>query len=995
MTALTASKKRLVIIVLSAVVIVALILAAATAGLGRPGVPSDAVAIVDHVDNGVVTHDAYEHALDQTVAQLGLKDVPPPSDPQYAQINDQTMQGLLLAIWARGEAHDLGIDVTDQDVQDQLDSIKKSFKSEAEFTKVVQQSKFCTDAEIKANTPPEQCADVQNQARLLALEQKLTDAWNKTPTVTDQDIQDFYDANKSSFETPAQRSVRVILNKDQQQVNAAKQKLQGLSPDDPAFAKTWQQTAAKYSQDQASKDRGGLLEGLVKGQGDPQLDDQVFSAPVGQLVGPFKTDRGYYLIEVVDDKPASTQPLDDAKAAIKQQLVQARQQAQQQQIQNDFIDKWKRRTECIPAVMMQFCDGYVPPETTTPGAPTPPPVQSTSPIAPGTATFSVDGTTQTGLPQGPKVAISKQAAAAAAAAAGGVPTGAVPSGAAPATGAPRPRAPPRPRAGRLPDAPFVSAGGGEPGPASGQSPDEAAARRSGAAVEALDAITRRLRRECPWDREQDERSIVPHTVEEAYELADAAASGDDDKLADELGDVLFQVHFLGLLLEERGAGDMAAVAERMRAKLIRRHPHVFGDADARNAGEVLQNWDRIKREQEGREGLFADVPENLPALLYARKLQRRAANRAAAGSELGIVGAADAEASAAATAGLAAELRGTVGTGADGAPTAEPASREAAERAVGELLFAVVDVARRLRMSIRSWRCAPPRHASAPISAAPERLPPSMNAINNIHARQILDSRGNPTVEVDVNLEGGGHGRAAVPSGASTGEFEATELRDGGEAWGGKGVAQRGRQRQRRDRRRDLRRRGDRPGGDRPHADRARRDAEQVAPGRQRDPRRLPRGRPRRRRRRARCRSTATWRRCTSGDPEAHPTMLPVPMMNVLNGGSHADNSVDFQEFMIVPAGASSFGECLRVGDRGLPRPEGPPAGPGAGHRRRRRGRLRPGPGLERGGAGGARRGHRRPPATSPARTSSSRSTRRRARSTRTAPTCSSTRTAA
>ena len=68
----------------------------------------------------------------------------------------------------------------------------------------------------------------------------------------------------------------------------------------------------------------------------------------------------------------------------------------------------------------------------------------------------------------------------------------------------------------------------------------------------LDEITRRLRRECPWDREQDERSIVPHTVEEAYELADAAAAGDDEKLLDELGDVLFQVYFLALLLEERG-----------------------------------------------------------------------------------------------------------------------------------------------------------------------------------------------------------------------------------------------------------------------------------------------------------------------------------------------------------------------------------------------------------------------------------------------------------
>src|SRR3954467_15399612 len=89
-----------------------------------------------------------------------------------------------------------------------------------------------------------------------------------------------------------------------------------------------------------------------------------------------------------------------------------------------------------------------------------------------------------------------------------------------------------------------------------------------AALVRLDEITRRLRRECPWDREQDERSIVPHTVEEAYELADAPPSGDDPKLWDELGDVLFQVYFLALLLEERGAGNLGDVAESMAQKLI-------------------------------------------------------------------------------------------------------------------------------------------------------------------------------------------------------------------------------------------------------------------------------------------------------------------------------------------------------------------------------------------------------------------------------------------
>jgi MazG family protein len=147
------------------------------------------------------------------------------------------------------------------------------------------------------------------------------------------------------------------------------------------------------------------------------------------------------------------------------------------------------------------------------------------------------------------------------------------------------------------------------------------------ALARLDAITRRLRVECPWDREQDERSIVPHTVEESYELADAAQRGDHAKMIDELGDVLFQVHFLSLLLEERDAGDLARVASQVTEKLIRRHPHVFGDVQAETSVEVRRNWDEIKRGEPGREpGVFGEVPENLPSPLYARKVQRRAAS---------------------------------------------------------------------------------------------------------------------------------------------------------------------------------------------------------------------------------------------------------------------------------------------------------------------------------------------------------------------------------
>jgi uncharacterized protein YabN with tetrapyrrole methylase and pyrophosphatase domain len=188
------------------------------------------------------------------------------------------------------------------------------------------------------------------------------------------------------------------------------------------------------------------------------------------------------------------------------------------------------------------------------------------------------------------------------------------------------------------------------------------------ALSHLDEVTRRLRRECPWDREQDARSIVPHTVEEAYELADAASRDDTEAMVDELGDVLFQVLFLSLLLEERGEGDLAAVAESCAAKLIRRHPHVYGDRELETAGQVLAQWEEIKREVEGtgdREPLEG-LPENLPALLFARKVLRRIDPEGDAKGEK------------------------------PGAPSADPEERDEAERMVGELLLEAVAASRQL-----------------------------------------------------------------------------------------------------------------------------------------------------------------------------------------------------------------------------------------------------------------------------------------------------------
>ena len=204
----------------------------------------------------------------------------------------------------------------------------------------------------------------------------------------------------------------------------------------------------------------------------------------------------------------------------------------------------------------------------------------------------------------------------------------------------------------------------------------------------LQRLTERLRRECPWDREQTARTIVPHTVAEAYEVADAALAGDGEKLLDELGDLLFQCVFLALTLQENAKGDLETVIRGVTAKLIRRHPHIFGEADDPSSAHAQRGrWERIKREQEGREGVFHDVAESLPALLYARKVQRRAA---AVNFDYP-----DAEAAAGDLADELAELKTELERGTPARET-EPDGRQAEEP--GDLLFAVVNVARHLNV---------------------------------------------------------------------------------------------------------------------------------------------------------------------------------------------------------------------------------------------------------------------------------------------------------
>ena len=165
-----------------------------------------------------------------------------------------------------------------------------------------------------------------------------------------------------------------------------------------------------------------------------------------------------------------------------------------------------------------------------------------------------------------------------------------------------------------------------PEPASSQPPPGQRAQLGDALLQ-LVALVERLRSEqgCPWDRQQTPSSLIPYMLEEAYEVIESIEAGDPQALKEELGDVLLHVVFQSCIAEEQQQFTLAASIQTVVQKLIRRHPHVFGDARVQNTAAVRQRWEAAKQREKGRESLLDGVPRTLPALARARRVQEKAA----------------------------------------------------------------------------------------------------------------------------------------------------------------------------------------------------------------------------------------------------------------------------------------------------------------------------------------------------------------------------------
>lgn len=210
-------------------------------------------------------------------------------------------------------------------------------------------------------------------------------------------------------------------------------------------------------------------------------------------------------------------------------------------------------------------------------------------------------------------------------------------------------------------------------------------------LERLLAVMARLRDPdtgCPWDKQQSFASIVPYTLEEAYELADAIEHGTMADIQDELGDLLFQVVFYAQLGKEQGDFDFAAVAATVADKLIRRHPHVFADAQIDSEAQLNVAWDKIKQEEKRQQGkdqddsILANVPPGMAPLMRAHKLQKRCARVGFDWPEVGPV---------------VDKIHEEIGE-VMAEVEAEQVNQDAVEEEIGDLLFAVVNLSRHLKV---------------------------------------------------------------------------------------------------------------------------------------------------------------------------------------------------------------------------------------------------------------------------------------------------------
>jgi foldase protein PrsA len=322
----------------------------------RGGVPDDAVA---SVDGNAIPITEFNKTLKINAAQSGGVAPDPPDytkciagkkkttpklsesalkkqcEKEWTTSKDTIMTSLIQQKWFQLEAEDRGLNISDAEVKARFAQLKQqSFPKDADYQKFLKQYNQTE-------------ADLLKLVRASMVQEKVQQEVTTAPTPSTGQVKQEYEKNKKKYATPASRDINLVFAADKGKADDAKAAL--------ASGDSWAAVAKKYSEDSVSKENGGKFPGVTKGQFPKALDTAVFSSDKGKIVGPIKTQYGYYLFEVTKNTPGAQQSFAKASAQIKSSMQQEAQQKAQTTFQTEFTDKWRKKTNCaddfkVPAV---------------------------------------------------------------------------------------------------------------------------------------------------------------------------------------------------------------------------------------------------------------------------------------------------------------------------------------------------------------------------------------------------------------------------------------------------------------------------------------------------------------------------------------------------------------------------------------------------------------------------------------------------------------------
>lgn len=383
-------RQRLWLILFGIVFVVVFVVVAVAVGIGSPSVPPGYIAVVKGAPKSESLGEAkFDRVLLQQESLAKVKKKLTPGTSKYEETKEAAVEEMINGVWLRGEAEELGVVVTDKQVEAELAKIKKE-----QFPTIQAYHKFLDEANFAPQDVKER---IELQQLGTAVQEKVK---QEAPEPSPEAIKAFYEEEKETrFKQKASRDVRFISNEDKSKVEAALKELE--EDNSPAG---WKKTAAKYSSDSTSKSKGGLTEGIqeefFQEPSQEEIKKAIFDAATKELSGVIKYEKNYFVIEVVKLNPAKTKSLKEAEPEIKAALEQETQQEFFTAFISEFESKWRGRTYCDQEFLVKQCSNYrgsgrpanAPPacyeaNPKTPATACPAPVPMTQPTLPGKVTL--------------------------------------------------------------------------------------------------------------------------------------------------------------------------------------------------------------------------------------------------------------------------------------------------------------------------------------------------------------------------------------------------------------------------------------------------------------------------------------------------------------------------------------------------------------------------------------------------------------------------------